>query len=261
MDNALEQMQKETIRGPTKIEPGAGNFMKSQKKFKQPPKRFQPKGVPVVYEDHDILVVDKRSGLLTMSTGKGGEMTAYALLTDYVRKGNPKSKNRIFIVHRLDKETSGVLVFAKTESAKRSLQENWQSFKKKYSAVVVGTLAQKEGVITSYLAENSIHKMYTVTNPEKGVLAKTGYKVLKESKHYSMLEIDLLTGRKNQIRVHFSEQSCPVAGDKKYGDKQKSAKRLTLHAASITLFHPHTKEQMTFESKVPGYFYSLLTSD
>jgi len=235
--------------------------MKSHKKFKQPPKRFQPKGVTVLYEDHDILVVDKSSGLLTISTGKEGETTAYSLLTDYVRKGNSKSKNRLFIVHRLDKETSGVLVFAKTEKAKRSLQDNWQNFEKKYSAVVLGRLTEKEGVITSYLAENSIHKMYSVSNPEKGALAKTGYKVLKESKHYSMLEIDLLTGKKNQIRAHFSEQSHPVAGDKKYGEKQKGIKRLTLHAASLTLVHPHTKEQMTFEAKIPGYFYSLLAND
>ena len=232
--------------------------MKNQKKFKQPPKRFQPKEVTVLYEDHDILVVNKTSGLLTMSTGKEGEKTAYFLLTDYVRKGNPKSKRRIFIVHRLDKETSGVLVFAKTEKAKRFLQDNWQSFAKKYSAVVLGRLTKKEGIISSYLAENSIHKMYSVTNPEKGVLAKTGYKVLKESKHYSMLEIDLLTGKKNQIRAHFSEHSHPVAGDKKYGDKQKGIKRLTLHAASLTLLHPHTKKEMTFEAKIPGYFYSLM---
>ncbi|MEN8198798.1 MAG: RluA family pseudouridine synthase [Thermodesulfobacteriota bacterium] len=234
--------------------------MNNQKKFKQPPKRFQPKGLAVLYEDHDILVVDKQSGLLTMSTGKAGEKTAYTLLTDYVRRGNPKSKNRIFIVHRLDKETSGVLVFAKTEKAKRSLQDNWQNFNKKYSAVILGTLNKKEDIITSYLAENSIHKMYSVSNPEKGLLAKTGYKVLKESKQYSLLEIDLLTGRKNQIRVHFAEKSCPVAGDKKYGEKQKNVKRLTLHAASLTLRHPHTKEEMTFEAKIPGYFYSLMAS-
>ena len=232
--------------------------MKNQKKFKQPPKRFQPKGITVLYEDHDILVVDKKSGLLTMSTGKEGEKTAYFLLTDYVRKGNPKSKNRIFIVHRLDRDTSGVLVFAKNEKAKRSLQDNWQGFEKKYSAVVLGTLAKKEGVLQSYLAENSIHKMYSVSSSEKGVLAKTGYKVLKESKQYSLLEIDLLTGKKNQIRAQFSEQSHPVAGDKKYGKKQTGIKRLTLHAASITLLHPHTKERMTFEAKIPGYFYSLL---
>ena len=230
------------------------------KKFKAPPKRFQPKGLPVLYEDYDILVVDKRSGLLTMSSAKDKEKTAYYRLTDYVRKGNKKSKNRIFIVHRLDRDTSGVLVFAKNEKAKHTLQGQWQTFTKTYFAVVHGVLPEKQGIITSYLVENSIHKMYSVKDPEKGKLAKTGYKVLKESEKYSLLEIDLLTGRKNQIRVHFSEKGHPVAGDKKYGKKDKNIKRLTLHAASLTILHPFTNEKMTFESKVPGYFYSLVSS-
>lgn len=237
-------------------------MQKIQKKFKSPPKRFQPKGLPVLYEDHDILVVNKRSGLLTVSSAKDKEKTAYYRLTDYVRKGNKKSKNRVFIVHRLDRDTSGVIVFAKNEKAKRTLQDQWQTFKKTYFAVVRGILPEKQGVITSYLAENSIHKMYSVNinNPEKGKLAKTGYKVLKESEKYSLLEVDLLTGRKNQIRVHFSEKGYPVAGDKKYGEQNKNIKRLTLHAASLTMLHPFTKEEMTFESKVPGYFYSLVSS-
>jgi 23S rRNA pseudouridine1911/1915/1917 synthase len=234
--------------------------MKNIKKFKSPPKRFQPRGLPVLYEDHDILVVDKRSGLLTVSNEKDKENTAYYLLTDYVRKGNPKSKNRIFIVHRLDRDTSGVIVFAKNEKAKRTLQDQWQTYKKTYFAVVCGILPEKQGVITSYLAENSIHKMYSVKDPEKGKLAQTGYRVLKESEKYSLLEVDLLTGRKNQIRVHFAEKGYPVAGDKKYGKRDKNIKRLTLHAASLTMVHPFTKAEMTFESKVPGYFYSLVSS-
>lgn len=236
------------------------NTLKNRKKFKIPPKRFQPKGLSVLYEDHDILVVDKRSGLSTVSNAKDKENTAYYLLTDYVRKGNPKSKSRVFIVHRLDRDTSGVIVFAKNEKAKRTLQDQWQTFKKTYFAVVRGLLPEKQGVISSYLAENSIHKMYSVKDPDKGKLAKTGYKVLKESEMYSLLEVDLLTGRKNQIRVHFSEKGCPVAGDKKYGGKDKNIKRLTLHAASLTMVHPFTKEEITFESKVPGYFYSLVSS-
>ena len=231
---------------------------KSQKSFKSPPKRYQPRGLSILYEDHDILVVDKMSGLLTVSNEKVRENTAYYLLTNYVRKGNQKSRNRIFIVHRLDRDTSGIIVFAKNINAKQYLQEEWQGFKKKYYAVVHGTLPKKEGVITSYLAENRIHKMYSVDDPEKGKLAKTGYKVLRESKKYSLLEIDLLTGRKNQIRVHFSEKGCPVAGDKMYGKKEKGIKRLTLHAASITINHPYTKEKMTFETKVPAYFKSLV---
>ena len=232
----------------------------SQKIFKSPPKKYQPRGLSILYEDHDILVVDKKNGLLTVSNEKVRENTAYFLLNKYVRKGNQKSRNRIFIVHRLDRDTSGIIVFAKNENAKRYLQEEWQGFKKTYYAVVHGTLRKKEDVITSYLAENRVHKMYSVDDPKKGKLAKTGYKVLKESKKYSLLEIYLLTGRKNQIRVHFSEKGCPVAGDKMYGEKEKGIKRLTLHAASITILHPYTKEKMTFETKVPAYFESLVNS-
>jgi len=233
----------------------------SQKNFKSPPKRYQPMGLSILYEDRDILVVDKMNGLSTVSNEKVRENTAYYLLNKYVRKGNQKSRNRVFIVHRLDRDTSGIIVFAKNENAKRYLQEEWQEFRKKYYAVVHGALPKKEGVITSYLAENRIHKMYSVDDPEKGKLAKTGYKVLRESKKYSLLEIDLLTGKKNQIRIHFSEKGCPVAGDKKYGEKkEKGIKRLTLHAASITILHPYTKEKMTFNTKVPAYFKSLVNS-
>ncbi len=232
----------------------------SQKNFKAPPKKFQPKGLTVLYEDRDILVVDKVSGLLTIGTETDKENTAYYRLNDYVRKGIQKSQNRVFIVHRLDRDTSGVLVFAKSEKAKRFLQDEWPAFKKRYYAVVHGRLLEKEGVITSYLAENSIHKMYSVPDPKKGKLAQTGYKVLRESNKYSLLEIDLLTGRKNQIRVQFAEKGYPVAGDKIYGLKGKGIKRLTLHAESITIVHPHTKEEMTFVSKVPDYFNQLLNS-
>jgi 23S rRNA pseudouridine1911/1915/1917 synthase len=233
---------------------------KSEKNFKTPPKRYQPRGLSILHEDHDILVVDKMSGLLTVSTEKVRENTAYYLLNIYVRKGNQKSRNRVFIVHRLDKDTSGIIIFAKNEKAKRFLQDEWHGFKKKYYAVVHGTLSKKEGVITSYLAENRAHKMYSVVDPEKGKLSKTGFKVLRESKKYSLLEIDLLTGRKNQIRVHFSEKGFPVAGDKMYGEKDKGIKRLTLHAASITILHPATKEKMTFETTIPAYFNSLVNS-
>jgi RluA family pseudouridine synthase len=230
----------------------------SQEKFKRPPKRYQPKGLSILYEDRDILVVDKVSGLLTVSNETVRENTAYYLLTDYVRKGNSKSRKRVFIVHRLDRDTSGVIVFAKTEDAKRYLQDEWQGFQKMYYAVVRGTLPEKEGVITSYLVENSAHKMYSVGDPKRGKFAKTGYRVVKESPKYSLLEIDLLTGRKNQIRVHLADTGCPVAGDKKYGVKEPGIKRLALHAASITLTHPYSKKTMTFETKVPAYFESLL---
>jgi len=228
--------------------------------FKSPPKRYQPRGLTILYEDRDILVVDKASGLLTVSTDKVKENTAYYLLTKYVRKGNQKSKHRVFIVHRLDRDASGIIVFAKTPHAKRYLQEEWQRFQKMYYAVVYGRLPEKQGVITSYLVENRAHRMYSVDDPARGKLAKTGYRVLRESQTYSLLEIDLLTGRKNQIRVHLSDNGCPVVGDKKYGEKRKGIKRLTLHAASITIVHPYSKEKMTFTAKVPAYFKALMNT-
>ena len=233
-------------------------MQESQKQFKRPPKRYQPKGLSILYEDRDILVVDKVSGLLTVSSEKVKDNTAYFLLNEYVRKGNQKSRKRVFIVHRLDRDASGVIVFAKNEKARRFLQEEWQGFEKKYYALVHGTMPDKESVITSYLAENNIHRMYSVADPQKGKLAKTGYKVLKVSAKYSLLEIDLLTGRKNQIRVHLADKGCPVAGDKKYGVKEKGITRLTLHAASLTIVHPFSKEKMIFTTKVPAYFESLM---
>lgn len=233
-----------------------------KKPFNAPPKKYQPKGLTVLFEDHDILVVDKINGLLTISTDRIKENTAYYYLTDYVKRGVQKSTNKIFIVHRLDRDTSGILIFAKNEHAKHFLQDEWHEFTKKYYAVIHGTLSKPEGIITSYLAENSAYKMYSVKDPEKGKLAKTGYKVLKESKKYSLLEIDLLTGRKNQIRVHFAEKGFSVVGDKMYGekDKNKGIKRLALHSASLTILHPVTKEKMTFETPLPAYFKSLMKS-
>jgi 23S rRNA pseudouridine1911/1915/1917 synthase len=230
----------------------------SQKPFKRPSKKYEPRGLSILHEDRDLIVVDKVSGLLTMSTDRFGDQTAYRLLNDYVRKGNSKSNNRVFIVHRLDRDTSGILVFAKSEKAKRFLQDEWPNFQKKYVAVVKGSMPQKEGKIMSYLTENSAHKMYSVTDPEKGKLAKTEYRVLKESANYSLVEINLLTGRKNQIRVHLADKGCPVIGDKKYGVKEPGIKRLCLHSAFIAFVHPFSKEPIHFETKVPAYFETLL---
>ena len=230
----------------------------SPKPFKRPPKRFEPKGLKILHEDRDILVVNKVNGLLTVSDGRGGDHTAYFLLNNYVRKGNQKARNQVFIVHRLDRETSGVIVFAKSEEAKRFLQAEWAGFRKTYYALVHGPLKESEGLIESYLAENSALRMYSVHDPNRGKLARTAFRVLKETPNYSLLEVDLLTGRKNQIRVHMADMGCPVVGDKKYGTKDKGIKRLGLHAASLTLLHPFSKEEMTFATPVPGYFEALL---
>ena len=229
-----------------------------QKTFKRPPKKHTPKGLEILYEDRDIVVIEKINGLLTVGTEKVKENTAHFLLNEYVRKGNSKSKNRAYIVHRLDKETSGILVFAKSEAIKEFLQKNWPETQKQYVAVVSGQMKEPEGLVTSYLLENSVHRMYSVSKSKEGKLSKTAYRVLKASTHFSLLEIDLLTGRKHQIRVHMADKGCPVAGDKKYGIKGQGVKRLCLHAAKLTIVHPHTKESMTFESEIPPYFYNVV---
>ncbi len=234
------------------------NTRNDRKIFKKPPRRYQPKGLSIIYEDCDIIVVDKTNGLLTIGTDKVKNNSAFFYLNDYVRKGNSKSKNRVYVVHRLDKDTSGVLVFAKSEKIKHFLQESWGEFSKKYYALVYGIPREEEGMITSYLTENNAYKMYSVNDPKKGSLAKTGYKVIKKSKHFSLLEVDLLTGKKNQIRVHFAEKGNPIVGDKKYDTKEKDIRRLGLHATSLTLIHPYTKKEMTFTSKIPSYFEQLM---
>jgi tRNA pseudouridine32 synthase/23S rRNA pseudouridine746 synthase/23S rRNA pseudouridine1911/1915/1917 synthase len=227
-------------------------------KKKRSTNKHLPKGLKILYEDKDILVVDKPAGLLSVATATNKTRTAYYFLTDYVRKGCPKSRNRLFTVHRLDQWTSGVLVFAKSEEIKLQLQAQWKETEKKYLAVVHGHPAQKEGIITSYLAENKAFVVYSTPDPAKGKLSRTAYKVLKETGQFSLLEVGLLTGRKNQIRVHLADSGHPVVGDRKYGKAADRFRRLALHSKSISFKHPATGEQMTFESKAPAYFRSLL---
>jgi RluA family pseudouridine synthase len=230
----------------------------NQSKPRSPSRRHQPRGLHIVHEDRDILVVDKVSGLQTVSSAKVREKTAYYLLNDYVRKGNHKSKNRVLIVHRLDRDTSGLIVFAKHIDAKRYLQDEWHGFEKMYYAVVHGNFPDKEGVFTSYLTENRAHGVYSIDDPAKGKLARTGYRVLKKSRSHSLLEIDLLTGRKHQIRVHLSENGCPVVGDRRYGKGSRGSRKLALHAASLTIRHPHSKETVRFETGIPAHLQSLV---
>lgn len=232
----------------------------SPKPFKAPPKKHQPRGTPVLYEDHDILVVNKASGLLSVSYDEAHNDTAYDRLLFYVRKGNVRSKARIHMVHRIDRDTSGVLMFAKTPQAREFLLEEWKQFSKHYVALAHGHLHPPEGVITSYLAEQKGHVMVSVPESEGGQFAKTGYKVVQQSKKFSLLEIDLYTGRKNQIRAHLSEKGHPVVGDRKYGrGMPMMGKRLYLHAATLQIVHPHTKEPMTFTAPTPLAFEALLT--
>ncbi len=221
-------------------------------------RKYLSRGLDILYEDRDILAVDKPAGLLTVGTQANKFKTAEYILTDYARKGCLKSRNRIFVVHRLDQWTSGVLIFAKSEEVMSFLKAHWKDTEKKYVAVVYGHLAQKEGIITSYLAEDKAHAVYSTTDATKGKLAQTAYKVLKETKRFTLLEINLLTGRKNQIRVHMADEGHPIVGDRKYGKIKDGYERLALHSKSISFKHPTRGEQMTIETKVPNYFNKLI---
>ncbi len=220
--------------------------------------KFLPKGLEILFEDRDIILVNKPSGLLTISTEREKSKTAYAALTDYVKKGSLESRNRIYIVHRLDRDTSGILVFAKTEDAKEQLQENWEQIQKKYIAVTHGHWEKSEGKISSYLAENKELIVYSTKDKTVGKLSHTSYKVLNTSKFYSLVEIDLLTGRKNQIRVHFADEDHPVVGDTKYGEENKKYMRLALHAFSIRFQHPYSGKEMYFEAEIPTFLTDLV---
>jgi tRNA pseudouridine32 synthase/23S rRNA pseudouridine746 synthase len=225
---------------------------------KRPAAKHQPKGVTVLYEDQDVIVVEKPSGLLTMGTDRDKSRTVHTILNEYVRKGNPRSRNRIYIVHRLDRETSGILIFAKNEPAKIFLQGHWQETDKRYLTVVYGQVTPKAGTISSYLAENSAFTVYSTPDPAVGKLSHTEYTVLKETKGFSLLEIHLLTGRKHQIRVHLSEKGHPVVGDRKYGKGNDAYGTLALHARSISFTHPVSGKRLTFETGIPDFFTRLV---
>jgi len=222
------------------------------------PAKHQPKGLTILHEDKDVIVVEKPCGLLTMGTDRDKSRTVHTILNEYVRKGDPRSRNRIYIVHRLDRETSGILVLAKSEAAKIYLQGHWQETDKRYLTVVHGTLTPKAGTISSYLAENSAYTVYSTPDPAVGKLSHTEYTVLKETKGFSLLEIHLLTGRKHQIRVHLSEKGHPVVGDSKYGQGSDVHGTLALHARSLSFTHPVSGRRLTFETGIPDYFTRLV---
>lgn len=213
------------------------------------------KNIDIIYEDKDIIVINKPSGLLTVATEKEKNKTAYHLVMEYLKKKN--KNNRIFVIHRLDKDTSGIIMFAKNERAKHLYQDNWNDIVKKrcYYAVIDGKMQKKEGTIKSYLKENG-NMVYSVKD-RSGKLAVTEYKVLKERKNISLLDINLKTGRKNQIRVHMKENKTPILGDLKYGEKSKLINRLALHAYKLELINPVTKKLLIFEASMPNEIKTL----
>ena len=212
----------------------------------------------IIFEDDHLLVVNKPSGLLTIATEKEKERTLYHIVRDYVASKNPHG--RIFIVHRLDKDTSGIVLFAKDEKTKNQLQENWNDYVslREYTAIVCGHPKEESGQIVQYLKETKTNLVY-VSPREDGKKAITNYSVLKTNDKYSMLKVTIETGRKNQIRVAFASKKMPILGDKKYGEKSK-VNRLYLHANRLKIYYPVIKKDILFETSIPTEFKKMMQS-
>lgn len=222
------------------------------------PKKYMPTGFDIIHEDPDMIVGNKAPGILTVAALWEKNATIHGALNRYVQKGNPRSKKEVFVVHRLDQATSGVLVFAKTADVQDYLKYKWPETVKTYYAIVHGKLAKKNDMIESYLEEDEDYVVRSTKNKENGKLAQTEYTVVKETEYFSVLKINLITGKKNQIRVHMAELGHPVVGDTKYGKKDTKHKQLMLHSFSIVLTHPHHQERVRFEAPVPAHFYKVI---
>lgn len=211
-------------------------------------------GLTILHEDEDVIVVAKEAGLLSIASEQESEMTAYRQLTAHVRATDPAS--RIFVLHRLDRDTSGVMMFAKSERVQQQLQENWHENveERTYIALVEGKVKKTEGTISSYLRESKTLKMYSSSSPVDAQHAVTHYKVLQSNANFSLLEVSLETGRKNQIRVHMEDIGHPIVGDKKYGSKSRILGRLGLHARLLSFKHPATGKLVRFETDIPKSF-------
>ena len=197
---------------------------------------------PVLYQDRDLIAVDKPAGLLSMGNEKERTRTAYRMVSDYVKAREPGG--RIFIVHRLDRDTSGVLVFAKNERMKRALQDHWEA------------LVQK-GTVRSYLRETATHLVYSGPRGKEGREAVTHYRVLARGKGFSLVEVTIDTGRKNQIRVHMQDLGCLVAGDRQYGAQSDPMGRLALHAHVLRFTDPRSKKTLELKASLPLGFQKL----
>ena len=221
----------------------------------EPPRPELP--FPVLFEDEDIIVIDKPAGLLTIANDKEKVRTAYHILTDYMAERT--KGGRVFVVHRLDRDTSGVVLFAKNEEAKRAFQSDWDKrvVRRGYRALVEGTPEPAEGRVKSFLRETSTHLMYSGAPGRDAKEAITRYRTLFAGGGYALMDIDLKTGRKNQIRVHMSDLGHPIAGDKQYKAKTNPLGRLCLHANELRLIDPRTGEERSFVSREPAPFRRL----
>lgn len=247
----------------TPVEPGAVVELNLTRPFVV----FRNNRIGLVYEDDDIIVINKGYGLLSVNTGRPGpdgrikqEENAYSIMKEYVK--SKSVRNRLYVVHRLDRDTSGLMLFAKTEEAREALQHNWNNMilRRQYVAVVEGRPEKDEGEIKSQLAENSTFRVYATKGKrnDRERVFTTRYKVLKRGRNHSLVEFETGASGKNQIRVHASEMGHPIVGDKKYGGSTSSLHRLALHARTLNFAHPITKKYMQFELPIPTKFVSFV---
>lgn len=223
--------------------------------------QFNNPDIKIVYEDDDLIVIEKGYGLLSVAThSKKKEKNAYDILRSYVKSVDPK--NKLWVVHRLDRHTTGLMMFAKSERANDILRHNWNNIilQRNYVALLEGYPEYERGYMKSYLTENAQHKMYSTDVPGEGRLAVTHYDTIRRGNGYTLMRFSLDTGRKNQIRVHAADMGHPIAGDTKYGAQTDPIKRLALHAETLRFAHPITKKDMNFRCEVPRSFYKPLNA-
>lgn len=216
---------------------------------------FRHPRVKLVYEDDDVIVINKGYGILSVRTNPmKREECAYDIVRDYIKDVNPR--NRLYVVHRLDRDTSGLMMFAKTEESQQVLRHNWNNMilERLYVAVLEGYLEEDKGYVKSRLAENSQFVVYSTDVPGEGRMAVTHYEVMERGHGYTLAQFSLDTGRKNQIRVHASDLGHPIAGDRKYGASTSPIHRLALHAMTLRFAHPVTRKDMNFQTPIPAAF-------
>jgi 23S rRNA pseudouridine1911/1915/1917 synthase len=236
----------------------AGDVIAIRTKTEAGAEALLPPAIKVLFEDASLVVIEKPHGLLSMASDSERQRTAYAFLTDYVRGGQRRSPERVWIVHRLDREASGLMVFAKTEEAKRTLQSHWREADKRYLAVVEGNPPADQGVLASHLDESQPFKVRSAPPSEQTRRAVTHYCVVLRNAAHALIELRLETGRRNQIRVHLADAKCPIVGDRKYGARTNPARRLGLHASSLKFKHPLSGEVLAFESTLPRELAGLM---
>lgn len=221
---------------------------------------FRHPMLKILYEDAYIIVVEKKEGLLSVASEHQKERTAQHILTEYVKRQN--RNNRVFVVHRLDRETSGVMMFAKDEKTQHNLRDNWHDivFDRRYVALVMGDMEKDQGTVESWLTDR---KLYVSSSPydDGGKYSVTHYRTIKRANGFSMIELQLETGRKNQIRAQMEYIGHPIAGDSKYGAETNPAGRLMLHAQRLNFIHPETGEEMRFDTRIPDAFKSLVSKN